>query len=70
MKLLSSLQCADIPPLLINPTVALSLESCGFPHFIPLIQLKDISTFLTSSLVNSLLLIASASSLDGSSDLI
>lgn len=65
MKLLSSPQCADIPPQLINPTVASSLHSCDFPHLIPLIQRKDISTFLTSSLVNSLLLMASASSLAG-----
>ena len=55
----------SIPPQLINPTVASSLRSCDFPHFIPLIQLKDISTFLTSSLVNSLLLMASASSFAG-----
>lgn len=65
MKLLSSPQCAGIPPKLINPTVASSLKSCDFPHFIPLIHLKDISTFLTSSLVNSLLLMATASSLTG-----
>lgn len=67
MKLLSSPQCADMSshPPLINPRVASSPRICDFPHFIPLIQLKDISTFLTSSLVNSLLLMASASSLTG-----
>lgn len=65
MKLPSSPQCADIPPQLINSTVASSLRSCGFPQFISLIPLRDISTFLTSSLINSLLLMASASSLAG-----
>lgn len=56
--------CPPTPPL-INPWVASPPQICDFPHFIPPIQLKNISTFLTSPLVNSLLLMASASSLAG-----